>query len=97
MPELITSIIAIIKNNEELAIGNIIGSCIMNILFILGIGAIIKQIEFEYSFNQTIFLLIGATCLVWLYSIAEQDKKIKRNNGIVLVSIFALYFIKLFI
>ena len=91
MPELITSIIAIIKNNEELAIGNIIGSCIMNILFSLGIGAAIKKIEFEYSFNQTIFLLSMG------FSVYTRDKKIKRNNGIVLVSIFALYFIKLFI
>ena len=97
LPELVTSIMAILKQNEDLAIGNIIGSCIMNLLFILGIGAVISPIYFGYGFNQTIFLLIASTILIWLYSIAEQNKKINRHNGIVLVSIFILYFVKLFI
>ena len=97
LPELVTSIMAILKQNEDLAIGNIIGSCIMNLLFILGIGAVISPIYFGYGFNQTIFLLIASTILIWLYSMAEQNKKINRHNGIVLVSIFILYFVKLFI
>lgn len=97
LPELVTSIMAILKQNEDLAIGNIIGSCIMNLLFILGIGAVISPIYFGYGFNQTIFLLIASTILIWLYSIAEQNKKINRHNGIVLVSIFILHFVKLFI
>ena len=97
LPELVTSIMAILKQNEDLAIGNIIGSCIMNLLFILGIGAVISPIYFGYGFNQTIFLLIASTILIWLYSMAEQNKRINRHNGIVLVSIFILYFVKLFI
>lgn len=97
LPELVTSIMAILKQNEDLAIGNIIGSCIMNLLFILGIGAVISPIYFGYGFNQTIFLLIASTILIWLYSMAEQNKRINRHNGIVLVSIFILHFVKLFI
>lgn len=97
LPELVTSIIAIVKNNEELAVGNIIGSSIMNLLLILGVGAIISTLDFGYSFNQTIFLLIASAILIWLYSIAEENKKLNRHNGIVLVVIFILYFFKLFI
>ena len=97
LPELVTSIMAILKQNDNLAIGNIIGSCIMNLLFILGIGAVISPLYFGYGFNQTIFLLIASSILIWLYSMAEQNKKINRHNGIVLVSIFILYFVKLFI
>lgn len=97
LPELVTSVIAVIKDNDELAIGNIVGSCIMNLLLILGVGAIISELDFGYSFNQTIFLLIGSTILIWLYSMAEENKKLNRHNGIVLLLIFILYFIKLFI
>ena len=97
LPELVTSIIAIVKNNEELAVGNIIGSSIMNLLLILGVGAIISTLDFGYSFNQTIFLLIASAILIWLYSIAEENKKLNRHNGIVLIVIFILYFFKLFI
>ena len=97
LPELTTSIIALIKHDDEIAVGNIIGSCIMNLLLILGTGAIISNLDFGYSFNQTIFLLIASTILIWLYSMAEENKKLNRHNGIVLIAIFALYFLKLFI
>ena len=97
LPELTTSIIALIKHDDEIAVGNIIGSCIMNLLLILGIGAIISNLDFGYSFNQTIFLLIGSTVLIWLYSMAEENKKLNRHNGIVLIAVFVLYFLKLFI
>lgn len=97
LPELTTSIIALIKHDDEIAVGNIIGSCIMNLLLILGTGAIISTLDFGYSFNQTMFLLIASTILIWLYSMAEENKKLNRHNGIVLIAIFMLYFFKLFI
>lgn len=97
LPELATSIVALMKNDDEIAIGNIIGSCIMNLLLILGAGAIISKLDFGYSFNQTMFLLIASTILIWLYSVAEKNKKINKHNGIVLISIFLLYLFKLFV
>ena len=58
MPEIITSIIAVIKKDTDLAVGNLVGSCVLNIFLILGVGASITPLEFSTEFNQNLILLI---------------------------------------
>lgn len=97
LPELVTSIVAIIKKDEDIAVGNIFGSCIMNFYLILGTGAILTDLPFEKSFNENLFLLIGSIILIWLFSITNYKNKIIRANGLVLLLIFFLYIVKQFI
>ncbi|MBQ6992545.1 MAG: calcium/sodium antiporter [Clostridia bacterium] len=97
LPELITSIIAIIKHDDDIAEGNIIGSCIVNSFLILGTGAALIDIPFDENLIKNLFLLVGATLLIWLFSYANKENRINRNNGILLLCIYALYVIKLFI
>lgn len=97
LPELITSIIAIIKHDDDIAEGNIIGSCIVNSFLILGTGAALIDIPFGENLIKNLFLLAGATLLIWLFSYANKESKINRNNGILLLCIYSLYIIKLFI
>ena len=56
MPELVTSIIAIIKKDTDLAVGNLVGSCVLNLLLILGIGAVITPLEFSNQLIRGNFL-----------------------------------------
>ena len=97
LPELITSIIAIIKHDDDIAEGNIIGSCIVNSFLILGTGAALIDIPFGENLIKNLFLLAGATLLIWLFSYANKDSRINRNDGILLLCIYALYITKLFI
>ena len=97
LPELITSIIAMIKHDDDIAEGNIIGSCIVNSLLILGAGATLINLSFEASLINNLFLLVGIIILIWLFSLANKKNRITRNDGILLLCIYGLYIIKLFV
>jgi len=97
LPELVTSIVAVIKKDEDIAVGNIFGSCIMNYYLILGTGALLTDLPFEKSFNENLFLLLGVILLIWLFSFTNTAHKLIRVNGLLLLLIFSLYIIKLLI
>jgi len=96
LPELVTSVVAIIKGDEDLAIGNLIGSCIFNLLLILGVGAIITTLEFSYQSNQNLALLAIVTLLIWIFNYIGKKKYITRTKGIILLLVFIGYTINLF-
>lgn len=75
LPELVTSIVAAFKKNSDIAIGNVIGSNIFNILLILSISALINPISFNQNFNQDIFILIGGTVFLILAMFTGKRKK----------------------
>lgn len=97
LPELVTSIIAIFKGDSEIAEGNIIGSCIINLCLILGVGAFISDIPLLEIYIEDIILLLFSIFLVWLYAFGNKNNILTRNNGIVLIIIYLLHFINLFI
>ena len=97
LPELITSIVAILKNNEDIAEGNIIGSCIINSCLILGTGAFISNIPLTASHIKDMALLLVCIVLIWLFALSNKENVLKRNHGIVLLAIYLIYSIKLFI
>ncbi|MBK8808779.1 MAG: calcium/sodium antiporter, partial [Bacteroidales bacterium] len=65
LPELVTSIVAALKKNSDIAIGNILGSNIFNILFILSISSLIKPIPYNTKFNLDMYILIGGTVFLF--------------------------------
>lgn len=97
LPELITSTVAIIKGNEDIAEGNIIGACIINSSLVLGVGSIISNIPITSKNLEDLILLIICILLIWLFSISNKDNILKRNNGIILVLIYLIFCIRLFI
>ena len=96
LPELITSIVAVIEKEESLAIGNLIGSCILNSFLILGIGAIITPLAFSSEFINNLILLICSTILIWIFCFVGKKDTISRIEGATLLTIFSIYVINLF-
>ena len=86
LPELATSVVAALKKNNDIAVGNIIGSNIFNIFLILGTSALVKPISFNPIFNTDIYLLIGGTLLLFIAMFTGQKKKMDRwEAGLMLV------------
>ncbi len=86
LPELATSLVAAMKKNNDIAVGNIIGSNIFNIFLILGASALVKPISFNPIFNTDIYLLIGGTLLHFIAMFTGQKKKMDRwEAGLMLV------------
>ena len=96
LPEFITSIIAVIKKEDSLATGNLIGSCILNSFLILGIGAIIKPLGFATNFIYDLILLAGSTLMIWLFCFIGKKNTITRIKAAVLLTIYSVYMINLF-
>lgn len=95
LPELITSVTATYKGETDLAIGNIIGSNILNIAFIIGVTAIINPIAYSVSFNKDLIIfMIGMVFLAVIPFIGEKNKISRFSGGIYLISYF-LYIISL--
>lgn len=97
MPELVTSIVSIIRKDTDLAVGNLVGSCVLNLFLILGIGAIITPLEFSNEFNQNLILLIVASFILWMFNFIGKKNTITRFKGIILLGIFSLYIAGLFV
>jgi len=96
LPELVTSIISIIKKEEDLAVGNLLGSCILNSFLILGAGSIITPLEFSLEFIFNLVLLIFSIILIWLSCLIGKKNIITRYNAVLLLIIYFVYKIKLF-
>ncbi|MBR3824036.1 MAG: calcium/sodium antiporter [Lachnospiraceae bacterium] len=95
LPELVTSVTAARKGNADIAIGNIVGSNIFNILFVLGTSALIIPITFEASFAIDTIISIAAGVLLWIATIGK--KKLTRPWGIIMLLCYAVYFVYLLV
>lgn len=93
LPELVTSITAAKKGNADIAIGNIVGSNIFNILFVVGTTALITPVAFKMGFLIDSAVALAAGCILWFGVMKEQ--KLKRPLGIVMLLAYAAYFVYL--
>ena len=84
LPELITSVVAALKKNSGIAIGNVLGSNIMNIFMVLGVSALITPLPFEPMMNKELFILFAANCLMFLFVFTGKGRKISRWEGALL-------------
>ena len=97
LPELVTTIIATIKKDTNIAIGNLVGSCMLNSLLIIGVGAVITPLVFSIEFNINLVILAIALLSVWLFSNTGKKETITGANGLILLLMFLVYFVRLFI
>ena len=96
LPELITTIVAGIKGKSDIAVGNIIGSNILNICLILGSAALINPITFSTQFNSALILLMITTIMLWIFKDIGQKDTVTRIKGTTflityLINTFCLY------
>ena len=97
LPELVTSIVAMIKHDDDIAEGNIIVSCIINFCLILGLGATISNLVLNSEYIENLILLLASCILIWLYALGNKDNTLTRGNGIILLIIYSIYSVRLFV
>jgi len=95
LPELVTSVSAAIKGKSDIAIGNIIGSNIFNMLFIIGTSALIKPMTYSLSYNKDLIIVIIATLILALFPVIPPKNKMSRMNGIVYLVLYIGYLVSL--
>ena len=97
LPELVTSVVAASKKQTDIAVGNIIGSNIFNILLIAGVSSLVAPLEFRMTDNL-IDALVALTAAVLLYWLAMFDKhRLGKAAGIVFLLGYAAYYVYLFL
>ena len=90
LPELVTSVTAAKSGNVGIAIGNIVGSNIFNILFVIGTTALICNVPFESKFLVDSAVAVAAGVILWLGTI--KNKELRRPCGIIMLLAYAGYF-----
>jgi cation:H+ antiporter len=96
LPELATSAVAAHKRNAEIAVGNVVGSNIFNIFFVLGISSIIKPLPFQVKSNLDIGAVILSSLLLFLFMFTGKKRSLDRWEGAVFLVLYAAYIIYLF-
>jgi len=91
LPELFTSVTAALKKQNDIAIGNIIGSNLFNILFVLGTTSLIQPIPFHQAFFWDGIFGIAATVLLWLCTLRRHE--LRRSGGILFLGCYAAYLV----
>jgi len=91
LPELVTSAIAALKRNADIAVGNIVGSNIFNLLWVLGITAMISPLKFDVVSNIDILVIIGSSALLILFMLIGRKYTIDRWQGIIFVLCYVMY------
>ncbi len=96
LPELVTSVTAAIKGESDIAIGNIIGSNIFNMLLIIGVTAVINPIAYNVTYNFQMIILFVAMILMTIFPFIKPKDELSRTNGSILVLLYIFYMTTLF-
>ena len=91
LPELAASAMAAYRGKTDIAMGNVVGSNIFNLLWVLGLAAVISPITFEIMLNIDLIILFSITILLLLLVYIGRKNILDRREGIVLVSLYVLY------
>ena len=95
LPELVTSAVAARKGESDIAIGNVVGSNIFNIFFILGISSVISPIS--YGFNSFVDIVIMLFASIMVYFLTLKNFRIGNKKGLILLGTYAIYMIYILI
>lgn len=93
LPEIITGIISAKKNENELFLGNIIGSNIINLTLLIGIGSVIKPIKYNVEFNFSLIFLILITIILQMIGILNKKARINKTIGSIFILLYIGYII----
>ena len=93
LPELFTSVTAARKGNVDIAVGNIVGSNIFNILFVVGLSALVTPVPFAAAFRFDGAVSVAAAVVLLVFCVVSG--RLKRWHGAVLLAGYAAYFVML--
>lgn len=91
LPELVTGIVSAVKGNTDIAIGNILGSNMFNMLLIIGTTALIKPISYNPIYNLEFIVLLSGLFFLVLFPFIPPKDKMSRTNGLFYVLIYLLH------
>ena len=89
LPELVTSLVAARKNELDMAVGNVVGSNIFNILLILGLASMISPIAFQWENVIDIFVLLAFSVVTWIFCVTRN--RLSKAEGTVMLLAYAVY------
>nr|WP_106783076.1 calcium/sodium antiporter [Lysinibacillus timonensis] len=91
LPELVTSVTAALKKESEIALGNLVGSNIFNILFVVGVSAVIYPLPVDADIFIDLFILIAVTVALFIFS--RSNYRISKVEGVILVTVYIVYLV----
>ncbi|MFA5422915.1 MAG: calcium/sodium antiporter [Phycisphaerae bacterium] len=91
LPELATSAVAAYKKNAEIAVGNVVGSNIFNIFFVLGISSLIRPVEFKAEYNVDTGFLVIASLILFVWMFTGKKHKLDRWEAVVFLIMYFGY------
>lgn len=91
LPELATCVVAAYKKNSDIVIGNVIGSNIFNVFFVLGVSAVIKPLPFNVALNFDVLVGLGSSVLLFLLLFIRPKRMLQRWQGIFLLLLYIAY------
>jgi len=91
LPELATSAVAAHKRNVEIAVGNVVGSCIFNVFFVLGVSSVVKPIPFDTKNDIDLAVMVLANLLLFAYMFTGKKRLLDRWEGSMFVVLYAGY------
>lgn len=89
LPELVTSVVASVKGENDIAVGNVIGSNIFNVVFILGLSSSISMLTIDTEGLLDMFVMLFSGIIIYLFSLIF--KKIKRWQGVIIILFYVVY------
>lgn len=95
LPELVTSAVAARKGNTDIAVGNVVGSNIFNLLWILGVSALIRPLPFDIASNTDILMIIFSSALLLFAVASGKGARIVRGEGLLFIIVYIIYIIYL--
>lgn len=95
LPELVTSMVAAYHKHNDMAIGNIVGSNIFNVFWVLGLTGTISQMPFNPNTNIDVLIGIGATFLLFIFMFIGKRHKLDRWQGALFLSLYIIYIVYL--
>jgi cation:H+ antiporter len=91
LPELATSCVAAYKKNTDIAIGNVVGSNIFNIFFILGVTGVISPMSYNAALNFDLWILMGSTVLLMIFMFTLNTRKLDRWEAAIMLLAYIAY------
>ena len=93
LPELATSAVAAYRRNADIAIGNVVGSNIFNVFWVLGLSATIKPLPFRPEINTDILVFLVATVMLFIFAFTGKKEHVSRAEGVIFLVSYAAYLV----
>ena len=90
-PEIVASAVAAYRNQTDIAVANVVGSNIFNILWVLGITSTLVELPFEMVNNTDLVMVISSSALIILALVISRNNSILRSHGAVFILLYAGY------